>query len=109
MNNEETKAVHFEPAPIPCPFCGATFTWCVEGNYKLHHKPGCWLSMIHDNGWLCGGKIIAAWNRRTPSPAVARIMEATRAMLTRLHENDYGPEWDELQAALKAVEEAHHA
>ena len=54
-----------------CPFCGAEFEPLVE---SIRHKVGCFILMKSPE--LYPTQIPIAWNRRTPSSAIKRLLKA---------------------------------
>lgn len=45
----------------PCPFCGVIPTYYDMSDYRVKHKPGCYLAI--EKNWVFS-KEHAAWNRR---------------------------------------------
>ena len=81
----------------PAPGCGAPALETETDNTCCSHD-GCQLS------WAWFKK--ATWNRRAPSPAVARLVEACQGLI-ELQRGVGGPKPEEVrkaQAALAAVE-----
>jgi hypothetical protein len=93
-----------------CPFCGSISDKHDSGDYHIFHQPGCFL---FDINWI-GSSKTSRWNRRAPSPAVARLIKASVAMVDWLQSRSVqfkfkyaSPVWEELvdaSDALKAVE-----
>jgi hypothetical protein len=58
-------------------------------------------------GYKTGPEAAAAWNRRTPSPAVLALVEACQGLVPTLRSGDWGNQdetADEIDKALAAVE-----
>lgn len=70
-----------EPELLPC-ICGSTRTHTWFDRDEERHYRACNIN-IDVCGWMVGGEspsaCDAAWNRRTPGPATARIIEDVKA------------------------------
>ena len=96
-----------------CPFCGADNGWQASG--RVDGKRGSWVCHVCDARGPTADRpmmgsdaaIMAAWNRRTPSPAVRALVEACKGLVPTLRSGDWGNQdetADEIDKALAAVE-----